>query len=276
MALPLGYHEVVTHPGCGPYEGETVDIDGVFLAPSLPGRVTVFVETRTFLDNMTAEVKDGFLHTEMVPGSDGVCILTVRALNETHICVSCGHECPGPGCSRCEPECGAHMWETPWSTSDECPVCFDRGVQARVAAMKAEERFVNLSNHPSAKWSQAQLAAAQAHGLVRDIQFPNVPPQASESDIATLARGLIAQMREIVGRDDLRGLTAHIMGETSLVCELVLQLNVLRNDTLFRDGRGLRPLTVVCSTTERRVVEVDGVKTSVFEFVRFRTIVGVV
>jgi hypothetical protein len=116
--------------------------------------------------------------------------------------------------------------------------------------------FINVSNHPSAKWSAEQLSAAKAlgGGEVRDIQFPNVPPAASMTDVAELATNLAAQ----IGDTDV----AMVQGEASLCYSLTMRLR----------KRGLR---VVVACTERKVQEVTKIdgsveKTAVFAFVGFR------
>lgn len=52
--------------------------------------------------------------------------------------------------------------------------------------------FVNLTNHPSAQWSEAQRQAALAYGPIVDLPFPAVAESADLSAVAKLA----AQYRE--------------------------------------------------------------------------------
>ena len=115
--------------------------------------------------------------------------------------------------------------------------------------------FANLSNHPSACWSEAQKEAAlRLAPEIRDWPFPPVPPEAEAAEIADLAEQTAAALA-----DALPGAT-HVMvqGEFTLAHALV---------------RRLQQRGVVClaATTRRQVLEDRGaVKTTRFEFVRFR------
>lgn len=51
--------------------------------------------------------------------------------------------------------------------------------------------FINISNHPSTRWSAEQLAAAKnLGGNVIDIALPNVPPTASTEDVGGMAKAI--------------------------------------------------------------------------------------
>ena len=113
--------------------------------------------------------------------------------------------------------------------------------------------FINLSNHPSAKWGEKQRKAAAEFGELCDRQFPTIPADASAEDVQAMA----ADMAGVI----IAGTTAvvHVMGEMGYTHALV---------TL------LKAAGVHCfhSTTERKVTEnLDGSKTVVFEFVQFRS-----
>jgi hypothetical protein len=109
--------------------------------------------------------------------------------------------------------------------------------------------FVNISNHPSSKWSQAQKEAAG--GEIFDIPFPNVDPKASRFEIAEIALLLMKKIPDGTKK-------AMVQGEPTLCYALT--------GLLKREG-----VLVVVATTERRVIEKEGgVKESVFEFVQFR------
>ena len=110
--------------------------------------------------------------------------------------------------------------------------------------------FLNLSNHPSASWSEPQFAAAG--GKVIDLQFPQVSPDGDEAYIEQLAQEYydkIVQMKDIKA--------VHIMGEMNFTYALVNKLK----------ANGIK---CVASTTKRETVEENGVKISKFNFVRFR------
>jgi len=120
---------------------------------------------------------------------------------------------------------------------------------------------INLSNHPSDKWSQEQrdaLYSIATEGYdphvafqIVDIHFPMVPPEASKEDITKLAQKVLKKLNKYNYK--------HIMiqGEHTLTHMLV--------NELLAQGK-----VPVAATTARVAVEKDGIKTSEFKFVRFR------
>ena len=115
--------------------------------------------------------------------------------------------------------------------------------------------FLNFSNHPSTDWDEAQMAAAQAYGVVEDLPFPCVSPSASEAEIRRMADEYAARLAE---RGRGARLTVHVMGEMTLAFAVVSRLTA-------------RGIDCVASTTERNVsVGANGDKISQFRFVRFR------
>lgn len=130
------------------------------------------------------------------------------------------------------------------------------------------EVMVNLTNHPVARWGQAQLDAANTiapRGVV-DLAggMPLVPPDATRGDVIRLACQIVdrawAQVCDDAGHDDLDVCFA-VQGEPTLTYHIVR----------YAEVRGWR---CFAATTERKAVEVvaDGTvtKTSVFEFVQWR------
>jgi len=117
--------------------------------------------------------------------------------------------------------------------------------------------FVNISNHPSSKWPQAQFQAAiEKGGPIRDIPFPNVPPTASTEDVRAMANTLASKINP--------GDIVMVQGEFSLTFELSRQLV----------AKGSQ---VVVACSERRSIEQpnpDGsvTKTAVFDFCQFRAL----
>lgn len=120
--------------------------------------------------------------------------------------------------------------------------------------------MINVTNHPSSRWSEYQRREAKAWGwdVLTDIPFPVVPPTATTEEVQQLAMGLAAA---IVTNGDT---AVHLMGESGLV---FTTLSLLREKADY----------IVCihSTTDRKVVEKveeNGTvtKTAVFEFVQFR------
>ena len=124
--------------------------------------------------------------------------------------------------------------------------------------------FVNVSNHPSARWSPEQIEAALAlgGGEIRDVQFPNVPAMSTTSDVLDMAIDLVEDLFHEVGAG--QGDTVMVQGEFSLTISTVERLIAY----------GLK-CVVACS--EREVIETvndDGstTKTAVFKFRQFREV----
>lgn len=116
--------------------------------------------------------------------------------------------------------------------------------------------FVNVSNHPSSRWGEAQLNAAQQFGEVIDIPFPNVEEDCDTEDIKRLSDDMVEKILNATSNNS--DSIIHIMGEMNLTYSTV---------------KILRRLGYTCfaSTTKRTVVEnPDGTKTSQFSFVKFR------
>lgn len=123
--------------------------------------------------------------------------------------------------------------------------------------------FINISNHPSSKWSDEQRkAAVEIGGEIVDIPFPNVPPTAGIGDLIDMAETIIDKINDM-RKGGLRGGedAVHVMGEHGLTHRLV-------DDIWHVFG-----ITCIHSTTERIVEEKDGQKISTFKFVKFRSYV---
>lgn len=114
--------------------------------------------------------------------------------------------------------------------------------------------FINLTNHPSEKWSEEQLKAAQSYGKVVDLSFPIIEPTFTKEDVMFLVKECT---ETILGLKD--GYTVvHVMGEMTFTYNLVNSL---------KDAG----ITCLASTTERNTVMTpDGKKISEFKFVKFR------
>jgi hypothetical protein len=112
--------------------------------------------------------------------------------------------------------------------------------------------FINLTNHPSAKWHEAQTKAALALAeRIEDIAFPDVPPTATLAEVEDLAMAVACEV-------PVEASYALVQGEFTLAFEIVRRLQA-------------RGIICLAATTERRVeVAPDGAKTSVFKFVQFR------
>jgi hypothetical protein len=117
--------------------------------------------------------------------------------------------------------------------------------------------FLNLTNHPSDHWPAAQRAQAKAlGGEIVDEPFPDVPPEASPTEIAAIGQSVL---QRVAARAPAAVL---VQGEFTLTVYLVQQLQ----------SRG----TPCFAATTRRTVETltlpDGSvhKNSRFDFVQFR------
>ncbi len=119
------------------------------------------------------------------------------------------------------------------------------------------KKFINVSNHPSSKWGEEQLSAVKQLGadMIVDLEFPQVDPNLDTVQLGVLALNLYSNIVSYLADGD--EIIVHIMGELGLTTYTV--------EMLKRSN-----ITVIHSTTERIVVEENGVKTSRFKFVRFR------
>lgn len=116
-------------------------------------------------------------------------------------------------------------------------------------------KFINLSNHPSSKWGEEQLAAARKYGDIIDVPFPAVDPHAEAWYIAELAGLTLHNIMDILDGEDA---VIHVMGEMTFVVSFVQQATNMWFECL-------------ASTTERNTIEnPDGTKTVAFRFVQFR------
>ena len=115
--------------------------------------------------------------------------------------------------------------------------------------------FINFTNHPSHAWDERQTEAARQYGEIVDLQFPNISPAASASEIRELADEYRARILAMGRPEDL---VVHIQGEQTFCYALIRGLQ----------GEGVR---CVASCTERLVHTNEiGEKVSVFRFSGFR------
>lgn len=115
--------------------------------------------------------------------------------------------------------------------------------------------FINLSNHPSASWSEVQLKAAAEYGNIADLPFPLVKEDGDEKYIEDLANSYLQKVEEL---SEGIPCTVHLMGELNFTFALVNKLKAMGYNC-------------IASTTKRNVTELpDGSKKVVFEFCRFR------
>lgn len=112
-------------------------------------------------------------------------------------------------------------------------------------------RFVNFSNHPSEKWCDEQRKAAEEYGEITDIPFPDVSPEADESEIGVLASGFVERILKLSPE------AVMVQGEFTLAFAVVEMLR----------ANGIKCLAA-CS--KRLVQEHGDERTIRFEFVRYR------
>ena len=115
--------------------------------------------------------------------------------------------------------------------------------------------FINLSNHPSSRWSREQTEAAKQYGDIIDLPFPQVDPNGDEAYIAHLAENYCRKVTSLANGNPV---AVHLMGEMTLT---------------FALARLLKEAGIPCmaATTERVVMENEPeVKTAIFRFIRFR------
>lgn len=113
--------------------------------------------------------------------------------------------------------------------------------------------LLNLSNHPSQQWSEAQQQTARTqYGSIEDLPFPAIDPKSSSAAIQQLAQDYCER---IVA---LQPQAVHIMGEMTFTCTLVRLLQA-------------QGMVCIASTSQRNVVvEANGKKTVQFDFEQFR------
>lgn len=118
--------------------------------------------------------------------------------------------------------------------------------------------LLNVSNHPHAQWSEAQLAAAhEQFGSVQDLPFPIVPPDATRDQVLQIASSLVSAIRKV---DSEHGqVSVLIAGEQGV---------------LYHTVRLLHSIGFACfaATSERKVVQKSATEKSIeFSFVQFRS-----
>ncbi len=123
---------------------------------------------------------------------------------------------------------------------------------SKSADKKKQGFLLNLSNHPSERWTEEQRAMAiKLYGEVRDLAFPQIPPEYGEDQVTLLAEEYLMKVRS------LKPGAVHLMGEMTFTSLLVALLQ--------KEG-----IPCLASTTRRVAIEEGNKKISVFQFVKFR------
>ena len=56
------------------------------------------------------------------------------------------------------------------------------------------KKFVNLSNHGSGAWGEAQTSAAKVYGDIVDVPYPQVPTDLDENQFLELVESTVASV----------------------------------------------------------------------------------
>jgi len=125
--------------------------------------------------------------------------------------------------------------------------------------------LINLTNHPSANWSKKQKTEAiKQYKEIVDIAFPQIEPNTTIEDVQKLAEKYVEEIKKKLNFTDVQTFdfktnVVHIMGEMTFTHNVI---RLLEHNAI----------NCIASTTKRTVVEEEnGKKTSVFEFVQFRS-----
>lgn len=116
--------------------------------------------------------------------------------------------------------------------------------------------FVNLTNHPSARWSDAQRRAALEYGPIRDLPFPAISERDMLEDLSRLAADYLEKIKAFENPVVL------IQGEAVFSYRLVRLL----------EQAGIPALAAVSRRQVQETVLPDGTtqKTAYFVFEGFR------
>jgi hypothetical protein len=119
--------------------------------------------------------------------------------------------------------------------------------------------LINLSNHPSSLWSEAQTkAATEKYGQIINLPFPDIDPNAKTHEIDLQVEVFHVRILKLLASENTGNQAVHIMGELTFCFALVARLQ--------KTG-----ITCLASTTNRETINnPDGTKTTQFGFVKFR------
>ncbi len=92
--------------------------------------------------------------------------------------------------------------------------------------------LLNLSNHPSTRWSDKQKQTAiENYGTIQDMPFPNVPPAATSDEIKILANDYIKQIRQLAKAERNQPFAVHSMGGMTLLFRIS---TLLKRSTIIK------------------------------------------
>lgn len=140
-------------------------------------------------------------------------------------------------------------------TAGNCMAFFNRDLEAPQVEEPSGKVFINLSNHPSDQWEEAQMEASRQYGECIDLPFPQIDPAADEETIKGLVEDYIQRILQYTVDNTV---TVHLMGEMCFTYRMVSKLKSLG-------------IVCVCSTSTRNVHdEGNGCRTVEFRFTQFR------
>lgn len=117
--------------------------------------------------------------------------------------------------------------------------------------------LLNLTNHPSSLWDEAQLQAAAVYGECVDMPFPAIDAEGDEEHINQLTDEYLQKITQIADNEETE-ITVHLMGEMTFTVSLVEKLK----------NAGI---SCISSTSVRQSKDLgNGQKEITFKFVRFR------
>lgn len=116
--------------------------------------------------------------------------------------------------------------------------------------------FINLSNHPSSLWMEKQIEVAKTYGDIIDMSFPQIDPEWDDSMINQLVDEYLVKVCEYDKP------VVMLQGEMVFSYRLITKLK----------EKGIK-VVAACSkrvAIEKHDEEGNSIKTSIFQFIRFR------
>lgn len=123
--------------------------------------------------------------------------------------------------------------------------------------------FINISNHPSTRWSAEQRGNAEAiGGEIRDFALPNIPPQATSKEVSHMAKAIAADAIGSVPVGETA--TAMVAGPFGFCRQAVAEL----------EAHGITCVEACSerSTSEQVLPDGSTRKVVTFQFVQFRKV----
>ena len=121
---------------------------------------------------------------------------------------------------------------------------------------KLMNTFINLTNHPSVRWSEKQRKAAEQYGVIEDLPFPQVSPDWSDDRL----NHEVEHYFDLVQQKDNPAVL--LQGDFLFTYRLVCLLK----------QAGIKVLAACCSRKAVEQINPNGsvAKESIFNFVDFR------